>query len=95
MLDESARHNPNEPSFHFHYASSLGKAGQYEESEKHFLLALEKSGSDSEGVSSYHANLGILLSHLQQILVIFTHLQWCNELLCISKMSCMGWKNLA
>lgn len=60
VLDESIRHNPNEPSFHFHYASSLGKAGQYEDSERHFLLALEKSGNDNAGISSYHANLGVL-----------------------------------
>ena len=64
-MEESVRHNPYEPSFHFHYASSLGKAGQYQDSERHFLLALEKSGSDSGGISSYHANLGILLEHLQ------------------------------
>jgi len=61
VLEESVRHNPNEPSFHFHYASSLGKAGQYEDSERHFLLALEKSQSDSTSVASYHANLGISL----------------------------------
>jgi len=58
VLVDSVRHNPNEPSFHFHYASSLGKAGQYEDSERHFLLALKKSQSDSASVASYHANLG-------------------------------------
>jgi len=61
VFDESVRHNPNEPSFHFHYASSLGKAGQYTDSERQFLLALEKSGSDNVGTASYHANLGISL----------------------------------
>jgi len=61
VLDDSVRYNPNEPSFHFHYASSLGKAGHYEDSERHFLLALKKSTSDNASVASYHANLGILL----------------------------------
>jgi len=59
-LDESVHHNPNEASFHFHYASSLGKAGQYEDSERHFLLALSKSSTDGASAASYHANLGIL-----------------------------------
>jgi len=67
VLDESVRLNPNEPSFHFHYASSLGKAGQYEDSERHFLLALEKSGSDNISIASYHANLGILLHICQRM----------------------------
>lgn len=61
MLDKSISYSPNEPSFHFHYASALGKAGQYEESERHFLLALEKSGNDHTSIASYHANLGISL----------------------------------
>jgi len=61
VFNKSVRHNPNEPSFHFHYASSLGKAGQYEDSERHFLLALEKSRNDNASIASYHANLGTVL----------------------------------
>ena len=63
-MDESIQLNPNEPSFHFHYASSLGKAGHYEESERHFLLALEKSESDVASAASYHSNLGSSLDAL-------------------------------
>ena len=79
MLEQSVRHNPEEPSFHFHYASSLGKAGWYEDSERHFLLALEKSQSDSASVASYHANLGISL-YLQ--LNLLKH-----DSICVSKVT--------
>jgi len=68
VLDESVRLNPNEPSFHFHYASSLGKAGLYKDSERHFLLALQKSISDNANVASYYTNLGISLLCSQTLL---------------------------
>ena len=67
VLEESVRYNPDEPSFHFHYASSLGKAGQYEDSERHFLLALEKGTTGNASIASYHANLGMSL-HFSQTL---------------------------
>lgn len=57
QVTEALRHNPHESAFHFHFASSLGKIGQFETSEKHFLLALG-SAKSTDNVASYHANLG-------------------------------------
>ena len=76
MLDESIQLNPNEPSFHFHYASSLGKAGHYEESERHFLLALEKIDSDVASAASYHSNLGTVV-HLMHYISIMNCFRSC------------------
>lgn len=55
------KHNPNESSIHFNFANALGKAasqgsGLFEESEKHFLTAIELNNK----VATYHSNLGVL-----------------------------------
>jgi hypothetical protein len=57
LVDEALHHNPNESSFHFHYASSMGKLEHYKTSEKHFLLALEHA-KPTDNIATYHANLG-------------------------------------
>ena len=54
VVNECLKHNEEDSSVHFNYASALGKAGHYQESEKHFLFAIKYGGN----IASYHSNLG-------------------------------------
>ncbi|KFM66102.1 Transmembrane and TPR repeat-containing protein 4, partial [Stegodyphus mimosarum] len=53
---EALHHLPLEASLHFNLANTLGKAGKYSESEKHFLTAIQINSSNP----TYHTNLGVL-----------------------------------
>lgn len=56
VVSIALQHNPNESSIHFNYASALGKASLFEQSEQHFLLAIKYNSK----VATYHSNLGKL-----------------------------------
>lgn len=51
---EALQYLPSEASLHFNLANTLGKAGRYAESEKHFLQAIHFNN----GNPTYHTNLG-------------------------------------
>lgn len=51
---EALQHLPSEASLHFNLANTLGKAGKYIESERHFLKAIELNDQNP----TYHTNLG-------------------------------------
>jgi len=56
LATEALRHNPSEASLHYNLANALGKAGQYKESERHFLTAIELR--QQPGIAMYYSNLG-------------------------------------
>lgn len=51
---EALLYLPSEASLHFNLANTLGKAGKYYESEKHFLKAIQLNKENP----TYHTNLG-------------------------------------
>ena len=54
MMKEALTFNPQDSALHYNYASALGKAEKFPESEEHFLKAIEMS----PGEARYHTNLG-------------------------------------
>lgn len=47
---------PNDSGIHFNLANALGKSGEFQKSERHFLKALKLNPKNPQ----YHANLGVL-----------------------------------
>lgn len=53
---ESLKILPNEANLHFSLAGILGKRNQFQESESHFLSAIQLNSNSA----MYHTNLGVL-----------------------------------
>lgn len=56
IANEALTHMPNDSGIHFNLANALGKAGEFQMSEKHFLEALKLNPTNPQ----YHTNLGVL-----------------------------------
>lgn len=56
LAEEALEHLQDEPSIHFNMANALGKLGEFQKSESHFLKALKLNPNNAH----YHVNLGVL-----------------------------------
>lgn len=64
---EALQYLPSEASLHFNLANTLGKAGRYGESEKHFLQAIHFNNENP----TYHTNLGKCIQGIYILTLLF------------------------
>lgn len=56
LAEEALKFLPNEPSIYFNMANALGKLGEFSDSERNFLKAIQLKEDNPQ----FHVNLGVL-----------------------------------